>query len=326
MPILLLTEAEVRDLLTMEMALEAVETGLRQMALHEAENISRSRCQTDQAVLHVMSAAARSQAPAWERGGRVMGYKAYATSRKGANFHVGLFDGQTGEMTALVQADYLGQMRTGAASGIATKYLARAEASNAGLFGVGKQARTQLLAICKVRTIKHICVFSRNEENRRKFCTEMTPLCQCPVESASRPEEAAMGKDIVITATTSREPVLLGAWLAQGSHLNIIGSNYLSKTEIDVAVVRRANTIVVDSKDQAHLEAGDFRQARDEGVLQWSSVCELGEVIAGRTPGRQRQNDITLFKSVGLAIEDVATATKIVARAMELNVGRWIEW
>ena len=318
MPILLLTEAEVRDLLTMEMALEAVETGLRQMALHEAENISRSRCQTDQAVLHVMSAAANSL--------RVMGYKAYATSRKGANFHVGLFDGQTGEMTALVQADYLGQMRTGAASGIATKYLARAEASNAGLFGVGKQARTQLLAICKVRTIKHICVFSRNEENRRKFCTEMTPLCQCPVEPASRPEEAAMGKDIVITATTSREPVLMGAWLAQGSHLNIIGSNYLSKTEIDVAAIHRANTIVVDSKDQAHLEAGDFRQARDEGALQWSSVSELGEVIAGRTPGRQRPSDITLFKSVGLAIEDVATATKIVALAQELNVGRWIEW
>ena len=318
MPILLLTEAEVRDLLTMEMALEAVETGLRQMALHEAENISRSRCQTDQAVLHVMSAAANSL--------RVMGYKAYATSRKGANFHVGLFDGQTGEMTALVQADYLGQMRTGAASGIATKYLARAEASNAGLFGVGKQARTQLLAICKVRTIKHICVFSRNEANRRKFCTEMTPLCQCPVEPASRPEEAAMGKDIVITATTSREPVLMGAWLAQGSHLNIIGSNYLSKTEIDVAAIRRANTIVVDSKDQAHLEAGDFRQARDEGALQWSSVSELGEVIAGRTPGRQRPSDITLFKSVGLAIEDVATATKIVALAQELNVGRWIEW
>jgi ornithine cyclodeaminase/alanine dehydrogenase-like protein (mu-crystallin family) len=118
----------------------------------------------------------------------------------------------------------------------------------------------------------------------------------------------------------------MGAWLAQGSHLNIIGSNYLSKTEIDVAAIHRANTIVVDSKDQTHLEAGDFRQARDEGALQWSSVSELGEVIAGRTPGRQRPSDITLFKSVGLAIEDVATATKIVALAQELNVGRWIEW
>jgi alanine dehydrogenase len=318
MSILLLTEDDVRNLLTMEMALEAVEAGLRRMALHEAENISRSRCQTDHAVLHVMSAAANTLG--------VMGYKAYATSRKGANFYVGLFDGNTGELTALLQADYLGQMRTGAATGIATKYLARPEASIAGLFGVGKQARTQLQAICKVRTIKHICAFSRHEENCRRFCAEMAPLCQCPVEPASRPEEAAMSKDIVVTATTSREPVLLGAWLAPGSHLNIIGSNYLSKTEIDVDVVRRANTIVVDSKDQADLEAGDFRQARAEGLLQWSSVRELGEVIAGPTPGRQRQSDITLFKSVGLAIEDVATATEIVARAKELKVGRWIEW
>src|SRR5260370_12713977 len=114
-------------------------------------------------------------------------------------------------MAVLMQADYLGKMRTGGATGIATKYLARPGASNAGLFGVGKQARAQLLAICKVRTIKHICAFSRNQENCRKFCAEMTPLCQCPVEPASRPEEAAMGKDIVITATTSREPVLLGA-------------------------------------------------------------------------------------------------------------------
>src|SRR5262245_46073123 len=179
MAILLLTEDDVRNLLTMEMALEAVEAGLRQRALHEAENISRSRCQTDHAVLHVMSAATNTLG--------VMGYKAYASSRKGANFHVGLFDGDTGEMTALLEADYLGQMRTGAATGIATKYLARPEASSAGLFGVGKQARTQLLAICKVRTIKHICVFSRHEVKCRRFCAEMAPLCQCPVEPASRP-------------------------------------------------------------------------------------------------------------------------------------------
>jgi alanine dehydrogenase len=318
MPILLLSEAEVRDLLTMEIALEAVETALRKLDLDEAENIPRSRCHTDHAVLHVMSAAAKTFG--------VMGYKAYATARTGANFCVGLFDVKTGAMTALLQADYLGQVRTGAASGVATKYLARPEASTAGLFGVGKQARTQLLAICKVRTIKHISVFSRNDENCRKFCAEMTTLCQCPVEPALRPEEAAAGKDIVITATTSREPILLGDWLSEGVHLNIIGSNYLAKTEIDVAVVRRANTIVVDSREQAHLEAGDFRQARAEGVLQWSRVRELGEVIAGRAPGRQLPSDITLFKSVGLAIEDVATAAVIVARAKELKVGRWVEW
>jgi ornithine cyclodeaminase/alanine dehydrogenase-like protein (mu-crystallin family) len=256
----------------------------------------------------------------------VIGYKAYATSKKGANFHVGLFDGKTGELTALLQADYLGQMRTGAASGIATKYLARPESATVGIYGAGKQARTQLLAVCKVRPIKHVTVFARNEENRRSFCTEMSALCQVPVEPAANPEDAARNKDIVITATTSRDPVLKGDWLADGAHVNIIGSNYLSKTEIDVAVVRRSATIIVDSKDQAHFEAGDFRQARDEGALQWSQVRELGELVAGRAPGRQQASDITLFKSLGLAIEDIATAAKVVAAAKERNIGRWIEW
>jgi alanine dehydrogenase len=318
LPILLLNEKEVEQLLTMEMALEAVEAALRKMGLDEAHNIPRSRCLTDHVVLHVMSAAAKTLG--------VAGYKAYATSKKGANFHVGLFDGKTGELTAILQADYLGQVRTGAASGVATKYLARPEASTVGLFGTGKQARTQLLAICKVRAIKHIAVYSRNEENRRKFCAEMAPLCQCPVEPIAQPQDAAKGKDIVITATTSREPVLLGDWLSEGAHLNLIGSNYLTKTEVDVAVIRRARPIFVDSKEQAHFEAGDFRQARDEGVLQWPSVRELGELIAGRVPGRQQPSEITLFKSLGLAVEDIATAAKVVAKAKEANVGRWLEW
>ena len=318
MPILLLNEDEVKNLLTMEMALEAVESVLRKLGLDEAQNIPRSRCQTDHVVLHVMSAAAKSLG--------ITGYKAYSTSRQGANFHVGLFDGKTGELTALLQADYLGQMRTGAASGVATKYLARPEAATIGLFGTGKQARTQLLAVCKVRAIKHVSVFSRNDENRRAFCAEMAPLCQCLVEPASRPEEAATGKDIVITATSSRDPVLQGDWLTDGAHLNIIGSNYLSKSEIDVTVVRRAKSIFVDSIDQAHLEAGDFRQARDAGVLQWSSIRELGELVAGRAPGRQQPGDITLFKSLGLAVEDIATAAKVVAKAKEAKVGRWIDW
>jgi ornithine cyclodeaminase/alanine dehydrogenase-like protein (mu-crystallin family) len=318
MPILLLTEQEVRQLLTMEMALEAVESGLRKLGLDEAQNIPRSRCQTDHCVLHVLSAAAKALG--------VMGYKAYATSKKGASFHVGLFDGKTGELTAILQADYLGQMRTGATSGVATKFLARPESATVGLFGTGKQARTQLLAVCKVRPIKHVSVFSRTAENCRTFCAEMARLCSCPVEPAARPEDAATGKDIVITATSSRDPVLFGAWLTDGAHLNIIGSNYLTKTEIDVEVVRRARTIIVDSKDQAQFEAGDFRQARDDGILPWGPLRELGELVAGRAPGRQQSTDITLFKSLGLAIEDIAVAACVVARAKEASVGRWIDW
>jgi ornithine cyclodeaminase/alanine dehydrogenase-like protein (mu-crystallin family) len=154
----------------------------------------------------------------------------------------------------------------------------------------------------------------------------MTELCRCPVEPAASPQEAAQQKDIVITATNSRDPVLMGEWLTDGTHLNIVGSNMMTKAEIDVAAIRRAKVIVVDSKEQAHLEAGDFRQALEEGVLHWPNVRELGAVIVGRSPGRTDPQDITLFKSLGLAIEDITVAAKVVAKAKETNVGRWIEW
>lgn len=318
MSILLLNEEEVRGLLTMDMALEAVEEGLRKVALDEAQNVPRARCQTDHAMLHVLPAAAKTLG--------VMGYKAYSTSKQGANFHVGLFDGKTGAFTAILQADYLGQVRTGAASGIATKYLARSDAATVGLYGAGKQARTQLLAVCKVRPIQHIQVFSRNEEKRRAFCAEMAPLCGCSVEPAARPDDAARGKDIVITATSSRDPVLHGDWIGQGTHLNVIGSNFLAKAELDLAAVRKANCIVIDSKEQGKLEAGDLHQAFDSGGLHWSDVRELGAIIIGRQPGRVHPHDITLFKSLGLGIEDIATAAKVVAKAKEQNLGRWVEW
>ncbi|MBI2805653.1 MAG: ornithine cyclodeaminase family protein [Planctomycetes bacterium] len=318
MPFLLLNESDVRGLLTMDMALEAVEEGLRKVGLDEAMNIPRARAQTDHAMLHVMSASAKTLG--------VMGYKAYTTSRRGTSFHVGLFDGKSGELTAIVQADYLGQVRTGAASGVATRLLARPEAATVGLYGAGKQARTQLLAVCQVRAIKNIAVYARNPENLKTFCEQMAPLCQCPVEPAARPEDAARGKDIVITATSSRDPVLLGEWLENGAHLNIIGSNFLAKSEIDVATVRRAQVIIVDGKEQAHIEAGDFREAIDTGALLWKDVRELSTLVAGRCKGRETPEQITLFKSLGLAIEDVATAAKVVARAKEKNVGRWLEW
>lgn len=318
MAILLLTEADVRALLTMEMALESVEEGLRGVALDEAQNAPRMRLQTDHALLHVMSASAK-------RFG-VLGYKAYTTARQGARFHVGLFDGKTGEPTAILQADYLGQVRTGAASGVATKYLARQDSATVGCYGAGKQARTQLLAVVKVRNIKHIHVFSRTEERCRLFCQEMTTLCECPVEPASHPEEAARNKDIVITATSSRDPVLYGDWIREGTHLNIIGSNFISKAEIDLTTIRRSQVVVVDNKDQAHGEAGDFQAALNANVLKWADVGELGSVIVGRSPGRRAPSDITLFKSLGIAIEDVTTAARVVMRAKELKIGQWIDW
>jgi ornithine cyclodeaminase/alanine dehydrogenase-like protein (mu-crystallin family) len=302
----------------MDMALEAVEQGLRKLALDEAVNVPRARAQTDHAMLHTMSAAAKSLG--------VMGAKIYSTSRRGAQFLLPLFDGKTGALLSLMQADYLGQVRTGAASGVATRYMAREDAAEVGLFGTGKQARTQALAVCRVRRVRRIQVYSRSEENRRRFAAEMSEPCQTEVVPVSRPEMAAENKDIIITATTSREPVLFGQWIAQGAHINAVGSNFLGKAELDAAAIRRCANIVVDSKDQARLEAGDFQQAFEDGSLHWSDVRELGQVIVGRYRGREHPQDITLFKSLGIAIEDVAVAARVYARAQAEGVGRLIEW
>jgi alanine dehydrogenase len=318
MSVLLLTEEDVRQILTMEMALDAVEEGLRKLALDEAMNVPRARTQTDHAMLHVMSAAAKSLG--------VMGYKAYATSRKGLHFHVGLFDGRTGSLLCLMQAAYLGEMRTGAASGVATQYMARPDASEVGIFGSGKQARTQLQAVCKVRKIRRVQVYSLTEENRRRFADEMTRVCDTEVEPVPRPEMAAEDKDIIITATTSREPVLNGHWIAEGTHVNAVGSNFIGKAEIDAVAVRRCESIVVDSKDQARIEAGDFVQALEEGSIHWADVHELGQVIVGRYTGRAHPQDVTLFKSLGVAIEDVAVAARVYTKAHAGGLGRKIDW
>ena len=318
MPVLLLTEDDVRQVLTMDLALQAVEEGLRKMALDEVHNVPRARAQTDHAMLHVMAASAKTLG--------VMGLKAYATSRKGANFHVALFDGRTGALLALMQADYLGQVRTGAASGVATQYMARPDATEVGIFGSGKQARTQVQAVCKVRKVTRVQVYSPHDEHRRRFAAEMSELCQTEVVPVPRPEMAAEDKDIVITATASREPVLNGHWLAEGTHINAIGSNFLGKAELDVVAIRRAESIVVDSKDQARIEAGDFVQALEEGTIHWADVHELGQVIVGRYTGRAHPQDITLFKSLGIAIEDLAVAARVYEKAKEAGVGRLIEW
>jgi len=268
-------------------------------------------------MLHVMSAAGKTLG--------ALGFKAYVTNRRGTHFHFHLFDGRTGEHQAWIQADYLGQVRTGAASGVAAKYLARPDSARVGLFGSGKQARTQLLAVSQVCPVERVTVYSPNEERRTRFAKEMSATCRIEVLPAPKPEEAALNQDIIITATASREAVLFGDWIAEGTHLNIVGSNFLSKSEIDTQTVRRANRIVVDSKDQAHVEAGDLLPALEEGVLDWASVHELGQIIAGRFTGRQDAKEITLFKSVGLAIEDLAVAVRVFALAKQRGVGKVLD-
>lgn len=313
MAVLFLSEDDVRRVLTMDVALTAVESAFRKLALDEAENVPRHRCQTDHAMLHVLPAAAKTLG--------ALGLKAYTTTKHGAKFHVTLFDPKQGGMTAILEADFLGQMRTGAASGVATKYLARPDAETVGIFGTGKQARTQLLAMCAVRKVTRVHVYSRDAARRTAFAAEMAALTGTDVVAVDTPQEAARNIDIVCTATTSREPVLLGDWIMMGTHVNLTGSNFLAKAEADVDVFRRANRVTVDSKDQARLEAGDFVAALREGVLNWSDVPDFGQVMIGRYSGRNHASDVTVFKSLGLGIQDVATGVRVVELARKAGIG-----
>jgi alanine dehydrogenase len=309
-----LTETDVAWLLDMPTAIECVEQAF--LALHrgDAENQPRRRAAGGSAMIHTLTAAAD-----------YLGYgglKAYSTTKEAARFHVLLYDLKTGTLAAMIEANLLGQMRTGAASGVATKYMARPEAAFVGCFGTGFQARAQLQAVCAVRRIQEVEVYGRNEERRRRFAEEMTELCCVPVRAIAQPEEVAIEQDIIITATTSKVPLFDGRDLAEGTHLNVIGSNYLSKAEVDIATIRRCDHVVCDSLAACELEAGDFVPAIEAGVMTWSQVKELGAVMTGQTTGRAQPQDITLFKSVGLGVEDVAVATEVLRRAREERVGQ----
>lgn len=309
-----LTEDDVLWLLDMDTAIECVEEAFRQWAFGKAENQPRRRSTAGSATLHVLAAGAEYLG--------YVGHKSYVTTRTGVRFHFTLFDAKEGQPVALIEANLLGQMRTGAASGVATRYMARPDAKIVGCFGTGFQARSQLKAICSVRRIERVDVYGRSDERRREFADEMAEFCGVPTVAVHTPEEAAAEKDIVICATTSKAPLFDGHVLDEGTHVNAIGSNYLTKAEIDVTTIRRADHIVCDSTDAARLEAGDFVPALEDGSLDWPRVRELSDVVVGRETGRANPEDITLFKSVGLGLEDLAVAVRIFQRAREEGLGR----
>jgi ornithine cyclodeaminase/alanine dehydrogenase-like protein (mu-crystallin family) len=318
MPALYLTEADVAWLLDVRTAIDVVQTALEAVHNGRAENQPRRRAAAPGLLLHTMAATAEYLGYA--------GIKAYTTTRSSAQFQVLLYDLESGRPAAVIDANLLGQMRTGGASGVATRAMARPDAAVVGCFGTGFQARAQLQAVCAVRKIERIQVYGRHEDRRRTFAKEMTELCDVPVEALSIPEDVAAEKDIVITATSSKVPLFDGRALDEGTHLNVIGSNFLTKAEVDVTTLRRADHIVCDSRAACELEAGDFVPALEAGVLEWSRVRELGEVLAGDETGRATPDDITLFKSVGLAIEDVAVAVHVLQRAREEKLGQPLPW
>ena len=315
---LLLREQDITELLDIETAIAAVEEVLRDQAEGYATNRPRYRVAMPASQLHVMAAGDKRLG--------VTGLKAYTASRKGARFLVLLYDSENGDLLAMIEGDRLGQMRTGAASGVATKYMARADADTIGIYGTGWQAESQLMAVCAVRKIKSIKAYGRNAERREAFARKMTELLRVEVTSVEAPEQAARGQSIVITATSAREPVLKGEWIEPGTHLNVVGSNFLSKAEVDVETIRRASIVAVDSIEQSRVEAGDLMPAIERGVISWESVTELGRIVAGRDIGRASEEDVTLFKSNGIALEDISTALRVYNLARERGVGENIDF
>ncbi|MCS6818135.1 MAG: ornithine cyclodeaminase family protein [Blastocatellia bacterium] len=313
---LLLTESDVERLLTMEMALEAVEEAFREQAEGRAINEPRRRLRVPRGTLHLMSAAVLARG--------VVGFKAYTSFSSGTRFLVFLYDAEEGSLLAIIEANRLGQMRTGAASGVATRYMARPDARTLGIFGTGWQAESQVRAICIVRPIRRVLAYSRRPEQREAFCREMTAKLGIEVIPAERPEEVVAEADVLVTATTAREPVFEGRWVPEGVHINAIGGNSPLRREFDDETIRRARAIVVDSKDQARIECGEFLHAVERGRLTWEAVHELKEVVIGRFVARRHPSDITLFKSLGIALEDVAVAVRIFERAREEGIGQRI--
>jgi ornithine cyclodeaminase len=310
---LFLNEDDVGRLLTMPMVLDAVEFAHRELALGRGVDVPRQRTRLPQTSLHILQGAL----PALD----AMGYKAYTSNRSGVRFLVHLFSASSGALRAVIEANLLGMMRTAAASGVATRWLARPEAEVAGVFGAGWQAEGHVEALSTVRPLRRVKVYARHAERLAAFCQRLSERVGIEVVPAASPEETVRGSDIVSTVTSSANPLFDAAWLSPGTHINAAGSNALIRRELGEDVLKRSAAIVVDSLPTALREAGDLLPALEKGRLHERQLVELGDVITGKHAGRAKTDDITLFESQGLAIQDLSVAVRLERLARERGMG-----
>ncbi|MDH3241730.1 MAG: ornithine cyclodeaminase family protein, partial [Alphaproteobacteria bacterium] len=312
---LFLDERSVAGLIDMDDALAAVEAVFAEVGRGTVTNVPRVRAPLKDGTLRITAAVLQE-----------LGYYGVKVSpttifESSAGRVFSLYAGDSGALLAIVQVFALGALRTGAASGVATKYMARPESRRLAVLGTGRQARTQVEAIFRIRPITEIRVFSRRAENRARFCADLARpgLDLSGTESA---QEAVRGADIVVTATTATEPVLKGEWLAPGTHVNAIGANFEYRRELDLDVVARAAVIATDDTEQVRYEATDLAAPVEQGIIAWDDVVNLGDIVAGKRPGRGSADDITLFKSLGVAFEDVALAARAFEKAKDQGIGQ----
>ena len=302
--------SEAEQLLDMPQAIALIEQAFRDLADGQAVDSPRRRSRVPGRTVHIMQAIA-------PRIG-VAGFKA-GYSRGPGLIH--LYDFESGRYEAMIEADWLGRMRTAAATAVATRRLARQNASVVACFGLGRHGSFQLAAVAAVRTLSRVQVYGRNPQRVAGFCASMSERLGVPVVAANSAREALAGADIVNLITPSATPLFDGAWLEAGQHVNAAGSNEFNRREIDLETVRRSDVIVVDSREVARSESGDLLPAVDAGLVQWEHLASLADIVSGRRAARTAERQITLFESHGMCIEDLYVARHVLDAARRRNLG-----
>ena len=308
----ILREADVLRVIDMDSVIVAVAAAMRELGEGTAQNEPRRRAFAPGALLNVMFAT--------YPGADCMGSKTYSVSRGEVRFLVSVF-GLDGALRALIEADNLGAYRTGAATGVAAKALARPGPVVVGLIGTGHQARTQALALARALEVSEMRVFGRDAGRRDEFVAERSEALGVRVVAASGAEEAVRDADVVVTMTTSSTPVLESAWVKDGALVVGAGSNFPNRAEIPSDLVARAHTVVVDQMATARLESGDLLSAEKDGKFDWARATELGTVLAGGARPAAEAAGITLFESHGLALWDLAAASAVLPKAIAQGLG-----
>lgn len=307
------TESEVREMLPMSEAIRLMQEAFGRLASGEAINQPRRRLILPTgSVLHYMAAS----------DGRYFGAKIYsAHARHGAHFLSLLYRAEDAQPLALMEANHLGQIRTGAVSGLATRYMARADADTLGIIGAGFQARSQLAAMLAVRPFRQVKVWSRDAHRRNAFAAECSAALSTTVTAVNTAEEAVRGSAILVTATNAKDPVLSSEWVAPGTHINAMGSNQAKRRELPAELIQQAAWIAVDSIEQARMESGDLVLALDENGWSDPKLVELKDIVVSNVRRERQPADITIFKSNGLAVEDVICAGYVYEKGIQERRG-----
>ena len=315
---LFLKDEDVAQCVTMDAMLEAIESMQRQYGDGQAHNMTRRKIIADSGMLSVMGGGLFHQG--------LLGVKTYTVVKGAYSFQVSLYDANTGGLLLYTQANRLGQLRTGATTGVAVKHLANPEDATVGIIGTGGQAPTQLEALSKVRGIKKIKAYSRTQERREEFACRMTDTMGVEVSAVTSNEDAVRDCDIVLCIAATMDPVVEGAWLKDGSTLIGAGPTTWRAREVDEAVITRAGKLIVDSTEQAAIEAGDLCSAVDKGIIQWSKVHELRHVVSGAVTGRDSNDQVVYAKIMGTGVADVAAAKLAYDSAKAAGLGTEMDW